>query len=1087
MNDEFSESGWKPPGELSSRQRLAALNLAQDAEHARTRAEESEQRLSLALGASGGGSWEWSPDDNRVSWDKQIASFLGMLPGDIQNDVEQFLNHICEHHRTKVRRAFLSALVGSKPLNTEFQFNRADGTTRVIAICGKSMSFRVDRKIITGVAWDITARKKSEELLRASRERLAGVVDASTELSFVSTDVSGTIQTFNVGAERMLGYSADELVGKKSPAIFHDQAEVQIRSQELSAKLQEDVNGFEVFVALPKRGHADRREWTYIHKDGTRFPVNLVVTAIRDSSGMITGFLGVAENISERKRQEQKFRATIEAAPTAIVVLDDHYRILLVNNQAENMFGCTRESVLQSDVRDLILPESHEDFSACYTRALEPQSDSELRGETEISGIRKDGNSFPIQVGMRAVASQDVRLVICGIVDITDQVAALAALVEAKESAESASKAKSSFLANMSHEIRTPMNGIIGMAQLLNQTLLNTTQTNYVETLLESADALLRILNDILDFSKIEAGKLQIEAEDFDFQECVARATQLLALKAEEKSLQFSCRVDPEIPRRLIGDPGRLRQIFVNLVSNAIKFTETGSVHVDVSKVHLGNATVKVDFAVRDTGIGLNKSRIDAIFQPFHQAESSTTRRYGGTGLGLAICKQLSDMMDGELGVESEEGIGSTFHFLVELKIAGDAMQVRLADSIHENCNVLVVDDDRTNRMIVCEQAKYWGMTPWEADSAAAAREILNSNHESIHLILLDYHMPEEDGLTFAKSLAEKHATANVRDRRKSIPILLLSSSSNPLDVAERDYLNIYATLAKPIVFSTLEKTIAEIFGSPQESSSKQRVEDEKRTAHNLRVLVAEDNPVNRQVATGLLENFGHRVSVAQNGEVACDLHENEHFDLVLMDMQMPVMDGYAAIATIRERENSQTRIPIIAVTADAMKGDREKCLAVGADEYVAKPIDPVELRQKIEALAGSEVHDVDSGALGESMAENLAPGINLALAMKRIPGGMPGVLELCHVALDDCPRLIEEIREGRDSGDRTAVSRAAHSLKSCASYFGAEQMHRSAFDLELLARSEGEQSDLTEAIANLTRESKQFLHSLEELIQSHA
>jgi CheY-like chemotaxis protein len=520
----------------------------------------------------------------------------------------------------------------------------------------------------------------------------------------------------------------------------------------------------------------------------------------------------------------------------------------------------------------------------------------------------------------------------------------------AKNAAEAASRAKSEFLANMSHEIRTPMNGILGMLQLLADTPLTAHQREYLRLAEQSADALLRLLNDILDFSKIEAGKLELEAIPFDLRDCIAGTVQTLGVRASDKGLELACRIAPELPEVLVGDPGRLRQIVLNLVGNAIKFTETGEVVVDVRPESLAPDAVVLHISVRDTGIGIPPAKQAQIFEAFSQADSSTSRRYGGTGLGLAISAQLAGLMGGRIWVESEVGRGTTFHVTIALGRGEPAAPVRakVAPAL-QGLPVLVVDDNATNRFILQEVLSSWRLRPVVVESGTAALEMLDAAQtqgEAFRLVLLDLMMPEMDGLQLAERIRA--------DRRFDPCVLLMLSSAGRVPDSERcQRLRIAQWLTKPVKSSDLLNSIIGAFSVEASSPTPQTVvETAPPPSERLRILLAEDGLVNQKVAVGLLGRRGYQVRVVNNGHEAVELLKHERFDLVLMDVQMPILDGFEATRAIREYEQSTGgHVPIIAMTASAMKGDRERCLEVGMDGYLSKPINAEELYHLLESL----------------------------------------------------------------------------------------------------------------------------------------
>ncbi|MBA4382560.1 MAG: hybrid sensor histidine kinase/response regulator, partial [Sideroxydans sp.] len=722
-----------------------------------------------------------------------------------------------------------------------------------------------------------------------------------------------------------------------------------------------------------------------------------------------------------------------------VSIADRSGKILYTNDKFTEISQYPREELIGQDHRML---NSGYHPSSFFKEMWQAIGHGEV-WQGEVKNRRKDGSFYWVDSTIVPFMDEDgkpIRYVSIRS-DITERKQVEGDMLRAKVVAEEASQAKSDFLANMSHEIRTPMNGIIGMTELALDTELNAEQREFIGLVKTSADSLLTIVNDILDFSKIEAGKMGIENIEFCPQDMLSQTVRTIALRAHQKGLELLLDIDPAIPQRIIGDPGRLRQIILNLIGNAIKFTEQGEIVVraslregDVDARYIG-----LCISVSDTGIGIPADKQQSIFESFSQADTSTTRKYGGTGLGLTISTRLVEMMQGNIRVESEVGKGSTFHVEVLLERATDNAKPRFEAGMLVDMNVLVVDDNATNREIAVKLLQGWKMRPHAVESGEQAIAELDRARQAgqdYQLLLLDVRMPATDGFGVVEHLRTHPALT-------AAPIMMLTSEGQRGDAARCKELGISAYLLKPFAQADLFAAVMNTLGLENTDKAalvtRHTIQQSKRS---LRVLLAEDNSVNQTLATRLLQKFGHEVEVAGNGLIAVEKWQNGSYDLILMDVDMPELNGYGATEQIRALEKvSGMRIPIIGLTAHAMQGAREECIAHGMDGYLTKPIDTEALWVELEGVKTTALDPFGSDASIKSTQLSVQYTFDLPRVMELMANDQELFKEMVRIYLEDSPKYLASLGEAIANDDAEQIRYGAHTIKGMLSVFAVEEI----------------------------------------------
>ncbi|MCZ6801879.1 MAG: PAS domain S-box protein [Nitrospirae bacterium] len=955
-------------------------------------------------------------------------------------------------------------------------------------------------------------RQTSESRLKDEQGRTQRIIEHALD-AVVTMDVGGNIIDWNPQAEEVFGWAQAEVQGKSL-------AEIVIPYEHRQAHVQ----GLAHFVSTGEGPILNTRiEVMGLHRNGREFPIELTVTPIPYEGSYL--FCAFIRDITQQKQidlalrtSEERFRKIFSHSNDAIFVIDTmEDKILEVNSKAVAMLGYTKEELLSQPAS---YHHAHE-LEALQGFLLRVQEEGQ--GWTdELSCATKHGTIVPAEISASMMEIEGQRCMIALARDITERRKTMALLKQAAEELErknqelevardkalEVARLKSNFLATMSHEIRTPMNGVIGMTGLLLETNLTPTQRRFADTVRSSGEVLLTVINDILDFSKIESGKLEFENIDFDLRIVLEESLELLAEKATAKKLELVGLVFADVPTAVQGDPGRLRQVLMNLIGNAIKFTESGDVTVQVWRLDETDHDTVLRFQVADTGIGITAEARGRLFQSFSQADSSTTRKYGGTGLGLAISKQLVEQMGGEIGVESNLGKGSLFWFTVPLQKQAPATQKDHIPRVPlQGLRVCCIDDHPMNRFLMMQFCMDWGMEGVVAATPGEALGLIQAamaDGKPFDLAIVDLEMPEMDGMALARAIKANPAIADTK-------LVLVTSFGRRGDAALVREAGFSGYFTKPMRKSQIQACLELVMGqSDAEVSSDQLITRytvrEREAQQSCRILVADDHTINQQLAVLMLEQLGHRVDVVANGPEAVEAVSRKAYDLIFMDCQMPEMDGYEATCAIREREalsvkreaeiekgaavserrdtRYERRLPIIALTANAMQGDRERCLEAGMDDYIAKPIKAEELRnvltrwlppkEKREASMENQMADLQQGGLDdlEPEPESHSAGVSsidpavLAEWQRMLGKGYPEFLSrMVSRFVEEASHCIEEIQRAVESQDMKQLAEAAHGLKGISGNMGLR--HLAKLSLELVQRGKKEQCEQNEELCS--------------------
>lgn len=887
-------------------------------------------------------------------------------------------------------------------------------------------------------------------------------------------DLEGVYRGVSRSTAILAGFqSVDEMIGKTDFDIYPKES-------------AEDFTRQDKYVM--ETGESNLVEDTLVHATKGVIRIETLKSPLYDDKGVLLGVQGISRDITEKynyqriiSEQRAQINAIIDNIPFPIWLKDVEGKYLLVNKSYEDFYGVKKECVL--GVKPLELLEQNNIFTSDETKQMTIEDEKIINEKIIINSatcVSICGNKYFLELTKAPVFDNDGNVIgIAGIsVDVTNHKIYEDELRVAKEAAEEANKTKSEFLANMSHEIRTPMNGIMGFIQLLSETALDEEQKDFVEETKKSSELLLKLLNDILDLSKIEAGKMTMEHIGFNIRYVVEDVATLAASNAMKKSIEVSALCHSNVPDRVIGDPSRLKQVLNNFVNNAIKFTETGEIILSVKLVKKNGTKTKLLFEVQDTGIGIAKENQEKIFESFTQADSSTTRKYGGTGLGLTISKNIVHMMNGEIFVESKENVGSKFSFTGEFELDMTEDESKTDYKNIEGLNILIVDDNHTNLKVLAHYLKEFGAKTFDAFDAKTTLEFLKSKKHKIDIVLTDYCMPEINGIELTQEIHKL-------EEYKEIPVVLLTSRAQRGDYSLVKESNLRGYLPKPIRKNELVECVSMLMSQEKSGIAEEKTIvtrhtiKEKHKSQEIKILLVEDNQLNQKLTKKMLSKAGYSCDLAQNGLEALETLETISYDMVFMDCQMPVMDGYEATAKIREMEKAQNRkpTPIIALTANAMHGDIKDCKDAGMDDYVAKPINFEQLIEKIKlyspVLAKTEKLKCNSSQKSCDIncfsVHSKTEIINAIVSELGLDA--EDAKDLLNGFLKDAEPMINKIDECFAAKDFEELAQLAHSIKGASGNLRITRV----YELTSMLESSAKASDLEQVSSLISQVKNEF------------